>query len=131
MAKGVRLLTVFGIGANRFVLLIGPWAIKFARSARGLRAGRHERAVWKRYRGKPGNGDLLCPILASDPFGFMVIMRKAQRTPCPYWSTWLDRQPIWEECLRQNDSADLIGPEPKDWGVINGRFVLVDYSNVN
>jgi hypothetical protein len=89
-------LALIGIGTNRFVLLLGPWAIKFARSAKGRRECRHERTVWKRYGGKPVNGDLLCPIIASDPFGLVVIMRKAQRTPWPFLSTWNERQPQWE-----------------------------------
>ncbi|MFZ5666992.1 MAG: hypothetical protein ACOY7L_17400 [Pseudomonadota bacterium] len=124
-------MALVGIGTNRFVLLIGPWAIKFARSAKGRGACRHERAVWKQYGGKPGNGDLLCPILASDPLGLVVVMRKAQRTPWPFWSTWIEREPRWEFGPGKDEMPQQIRPQPKDWGVIDGRFVLVDYGNVS
>jgi len=128
--EGYERLALIGIGTNRFVLLVGPWAIKLARSAKGRRACRHERAVWKRYGGRPGNGDLLCPILASDPFGLVVIMRKAQRTPWPFFSTWHERQPQWEYWPGERDIPDPGEPQPKDWGVLDGRFVMVDYGNV-
>lgn len=123
-------MALVGIGTNRFVLLLGPWAIKFARSSRGRRACRNERGLWRYYKGKPGNGDLLCPIIASDPFGFVVVMRKAKRTPRPFWSTWPEFQPKWEYLPDEGDIPDPGEPSPKDWGVIDGRFVLVDYGNV-
>ena len=130
LSRRVGRLALIGIGTNRFVLLLGPWAIKFARSAKGRRACRHERAVWKRHGGQPGNGDLLCPIIASDPFGLVVIMRKAQRTPWPFLSTWNERQPQWEYWPGEGDMPDPGEPKPKDWGVIDGGFVMVDYGNV-
>lgn len=84
------------IGAHRYVLLVWNWAIKTAFSRKGHRAPRHERAVLSHYASNRSNGDQLCPIVASDSLGLFVIMRRAESTAMPYWSSWPDRQPEWE-----------------------------------
>lgn len=123
-------MALFCLGSNRFVLLLGPFAIKFARTSLGRKASRNERAVWQSYRGIPGNGDLLCPVLACDPIGVIMIMRRAERTLWPYLSTWPERQPKWHYDRAQINLPRPGNPKPQDWGVINGAFVMVNYGNV-
>jgi hypothetical protein len=57
-------------------------------------------------------------------------MRKAQRTPWPFFSTWHQRQPRWEYWPGEGDLPDPSEPQPKDWGILDGRFVMIDYGNV-
>lgn len=116
------------IGAHRYVLLVWNWAIKIAFSRKGRRASRHERAVWRHYGSTGGNGDQLCPIVASDRLGLVVIMRRAERTAMPYWSSWPDRQPKWESRPDEVNAPDPGEPKLKDWGKFEGRFVRFNYS---
>ncbi len=71
-------------GISRFVVLVGPWAIKLARfrhygkwwidnGLAGMLANRCENRLGKKGTAFPG----LCPSLWCSPFGMLQIMRRA------------------------------------------------------
>lgn len=99
-------------GCTRRVLLIGSLAIKWPKVTGGFKANRYERRRWQ-------TGDVrLCPILFSDPFGLLVIMRRAA-----------DLEPVeaWE-IIAQTDFSGLPHDTiPENVGLIDGRLVMVDY----
>lgn len=68
-------------GAFRQVFLAGHFAIKVPR-LRNFRAGlisnRWERETWCKWRRLFG-WENLCPVLAADPFGLVVVMQRAQQ----------------------------------------------------
>nr|CEN54974.1 putative integron gene cassette protein [uncultured bacterium] len=107
-------------GAFRRVILIGSWAIKFPRFkniANGLRCNRWEREVWIRWRPIFG-WDGLCPILAADPLGLIVIMARAKQPVSAEEadaSIQDDRPAIWREL------------KPQDYGRIGDKVVVLDY----
>jgi hypothetical protein len=74
--------------------------------------------MWRKWRLR-FNWDCLCPILFADPFGFVVVMRRAQ-------------QPVTEEQIEEF-VADPLYPDvscewkPADCGLIDGRLVALDY----
>jgi hypothetical protein len=57
-------------GTTRLVLCLGPYAIKIAKGERGRRCNRFEAATEERRK-------MLCPILATIPFGFALVMKRA------------------------------------------------------
>jgi hypothetical protein len=61
------MITLSRLGTTRLVLVIGPWALKWARSARGRRSNRYEvdlfRSVDARRR------DMLCPVMCCSAGG--------------------------------------------------------------
>lgn len=116
-------------GSNRFVILAGPVAIKIARSAHGRKACLLERKIWAQYGGKPGNGDLLCPILWSDRQGRYVIMRIAGPVPTQRIPEWLIARDKWEYWPVQGDQPDPSEGDLSNWGVVNDRIVMIDYGN--
>jgi hypothetical protein len=115
-------------GTNRCTICIGPWALKFARSAKGQKCNRKESMVWKTTTRERRN--ILCPVLAELPFDLCLVMPRAQ--------------PISEEeCQKLKDTRgfpdwDYAGPpdmecplehKASDWGRLpDGRLVALDYS---
>jgi hypothetical protein len=63
-------------GATRLVLCLGPYAIKIAKGERGRRCNRFEAALWKRTTEE--RRKMLCPILATMPFGVALVMKRAK-----------------------------------------------------
>jgi hypothetical protein len=65
-------------GTTRLVLCLGPYAIKIAKGERGRRCNRFEAALWKRTTEE--RRKMLCPILATIPFGVALMMKRAKPT---------------------------------------------------
>lgn len=117
-------------GTTRAVLLIGKYAIKFPRIhhefkdhrwkmfLRGILANIDEAYWWKHSHHK----DKLCPVKWKSPFGFILIMQRAD----PF--------------TREEYDADLNGlikrfsglpfdAKVENFGKIDERIVLVDYAD--
>lgn len=106
-------------GVFRCVILVGPVAVKLPRLTNllaGMRCNRWEREVWRVWR-PHFDWSHLCPVIASDPLGLVVLMPRAS-------------QPVTQA---EVDAADVGQPgcdaecKPDDWGRLSGRVVAVDY----
>lgn len=113
-------------GTTRVTLCVGRYAIKMAKSARGLACNRYERALWKRTT--IARRAMLCPILASLPLGLAVVMPKAQPlTECEKkLLIETDGFPDWD--YKPPDESAPFEYKASDWGRLNGRLVALDYS---
>jgi hypothetical protein len=63
-------------GTVRITICIGPWALKIARNATGRRCNRFEADLWAKTTARRRN--MLCPVLARLPFGFAILLPRAQ-----------------------------------------------------
>jgi hypothetical protein len=58
------------------VIVIGPWALKFARNARGRASNLYEARTYR--TANETRRSLLCPVVWISPFGLPQIMRAAE-----------------------------------------------------
>jgi hypothetical protein len=113
-------------GSTRLVLGLGPYAIKIAKEERGRRCNRFEAALWKRTTEE--RRKMLCPILATIPFGFVLVMKRAT----PISEEEKDRListdgfPDWDYV--PPDETAPFEYKASDWGRFEGRLVALDYS---
>lgn len=122
-------------GTMRHVLLTGRYAVKLPRIRlrtlrqeiaegtllEGFRANRQERRRWRRE-----SDPRLCPVVAGDPLGIVLIMRQAS----PLTDAEFDR-------LLMLDLQEAILPLPsrfyhgdlkrQNYGALNGEIVRLDY----
>ena len=114
---------MFRYGASRIVFCVGNYAFKFPRLTqleKGLIGNRWEIEMWKVWR--PNFGwENLCPIIISDPSGFVLIMKRS-------------KQPVaFDGVKRVNDECYGYYPDinveykPENWGEIEGKIVCLDY----
>jgi hypothetical protein len=123
--------TVFVIdnrGTFRRTVCLGPWALKIARNATGRRCNRFEADLWARTTAQ--RRAMLCPVLACLPFGFAVVMHRAQ----PLSEDEAERLratrgfPDWDYGPPDYDDCPF-EPKASDWGRLpDGRLVALDYS---
>lgn len=118
------------IGASRVVHLCCGWAIKRPhlwpprKLLLGIRANRAERRAWFS-RQDYWWRDLLCHMVASDPVGLLVIMKRARMmtaTEVREWRKQLDR--LYEPGPPEEPFED----KEDEWGWLEGRPVAVDYA---
>jgi hypothetical protein len=115
------------LGASRRVLLVGGWAIKFARGRVGRRCNREEVRLWSAYQRHPTRGPHLCHVLWCSASGSALIMRRACPAPDTFREAeaalgdWWDYHPAEGEPFPSECKRD-------DWGLLEGRLVLVDYA---
>ena len=109
-------------GATRTVLLIGRYAIKVPRCSswrtflNGLLANMQERQFAR--TGWPE----LCPVLASLPGGWLLVMPRAAPMSD---AEWCDFEP---EAFCETESYTLPVEHKQDsFGLLDGRVVAVDY----
>jgi hypothetical protein len=114
-------------GVARIVLCIGSYAIKLPKGKRGLRCNVFEADLWARTT--EARRKMLCPVLASLPFGLAVVMPRLQELTetqaehlrssngFPDWDYggMLDDETPWEF-------------KAGDWGWLEGRPVAFDFS---
>jgi hypothetical protein len=107
------------------VLVIGPFAFKFARNERGRASNLYEA---KLYRGASASRRaLLCPVLWVSRHGTVQIMRAAKPlADMMSQEEYLEAFEAWDY-MPGEDSCPF---EPKacDWGWFEGRRVALDYS---
>jgi hypothetical protein len=115
-------------GTTRIVLVVGPYALKFARHGDiGRRCNRYEAKIWKLNRDNAVRGPRLCPVLWSSSGGAVLLMPAAEPLPADMelpedWADW------WLDTAKAGD--DFPGEhKAADWGMLNGRIVLLDYSS--
>ena len=115
------------IGSTRRVLVLGPWAIKLARGARGRRCNKYEaylfRTVDVRRRA------MLCPVLWCSGSGVLLVMATAQPLAKADHEDLLYRGdfPDWDYRPGEDDAP--FEYKASDWGRLkDGRLVALDYS---
>jgi hypothetical protein len=113
-------------GATRLVLCLGPYAIKIAKGERGRRCNRFEAALWKRTT--EVRRRMLCPILATIPFGFALVMKRATPISEEEKDHLIDTNgfPDWDYV--PPDEPAPFEYKASDWGRLEGRLVALDYS---
>ncbi|MCJ8158647.1 hypothetical protein [Sphingomonas sp. LaA6.9] len=117
---GVR----FEQGSTRKVIIIGPLAFKLPKGAVGRRCNLHEQGVWERNRAHESRGPRLCPVRWCAPGGWLLIMAAAAPAPLDFDIWALDD--FWDYCPGDDEWPGE--PKAADWGVFQGRLVMVDYS---
>jgi hypothetical protein len=114
-------------GTSRLTIKVGPWAIKVARNAAGLRCNRREAECWKRTT--PARRAMLCPVLMTFPLGIAIVMQRVESLPeheanhlrrTRGFPDWNYAGPDDEECPFEHKASD--------WGRLDGRLVALDYS---
>jgi len=118
---------MIGKGTTRTVVVLGPIALKFARSERGRRCNRFEADLYRRVCER--RRAMLCPILWCAPLAIVVAMATAKPL------TEAERDQLWEtdgfpdwDCMPPNDDGEPFEWKPSDWGQLDGRLVALDYS---
>jgi len=112
-------------GTTRYVLVVGRFAFKFPRISSwrnflaGLLHNMNERAF------STMNIDLLCPVVASAPGGFLNVM------PACQVSADCELLRIWLSAVEQHEQSDvllgIVEMKPDSVGLLHGRPVAVDY----
>jgi hypothetical protein len=114
-------------GSTRAVLPIGPWAFKISRSKYGARCNRYEADLYRRCRtSRPERQLMLCPVLWSLLFGWLLIARRAE-TPITQGQL-ADRKAHAFDEWGVGDDEYPFEWKPTDWGILDGRIVAVDYA---
>ena len=117
-------------GTTRFVAIAGPVAVKFARGEAGRRCNLHEAKLWALNQHHPSRSRHLCPVLWCSADGDVLIMAAADPLPpdAPHPYDTVDE---WWSYDPSKGDIDTFPGEPKaaDWGMLDGRLVLVDYAN--
>jgi len=115
-------------GTTRTVLVLGGMAFKIARNRAGIRSNRYEATIWKLNQGDSVRGARLCPVLWSPRGGILLVMVAAAPLPLGVTPTseWGD---FWDYDPSKGEIDGWPGEfKREDWGVIDGRCVLVDYA---
>lgn len=113
-------------GVSRLVLVVGGYAFKFGRGARGRRCNRFEANIWAEateYR-----RTILCPVLACCLSGFVLVMPEAR----PLTKAEADEHesndtyPDWDYV--PGGPSEPFEYKASDWGYLDGRLVALDYA---
>ena len=107
------------------VIVIGPWALKFARNAQGRACNKYEAKLYQ--SANDHRRQMLCPVVWVSPWGFLLIMAATEPT-----TVHMSLEEYLEVCeewgyLPGEDSCPF-EPKPSDWGRCKGRRVALDYS---
>jgi hypothetical protein len=113
-------------GTTRVTLCVGRYAIKIAKSRRGRFCNKFESALWARTT--EARRKMLCPIVATMPFGIAVVMPRA----LPLIESEsidlieVDGFPDWDYV--PPDETEPFEYKASDCGWLSGRLVALDYS---
>jgi hypothetical protein len=120
------MITISKAGSFRQpVVVIGRWALKFARNAEGVSCNKYEAHLYRSVSEK--RRSMLCPVVWISPGGRLLIMaaaipRTSDLTPEEYtdlFEEW-DYMPGEDSCPFE--------PKALDWGWYQGKLVALDYS---
>jgi hypothetical protein len=113
-------------GTTRLVLVIGPWAVKFARGARGRRCNKYEADLFSATN--ESRRAMLCPVCWCSGGGKMLVMAAARPLSKPDHEDLLaaDGFPDWD--YMPGEDGQPFEFKASDWGRVNGRLVALDYS---
>lgn len=108
---------------RRPVIVVGSWALKFARGERGRRCN------LQLFRNSSEcRRVMLCPVRWCSRKGFLLVMQSAiPLDPADHLDLLEhDAFPDWDAMPGEDGSP--FEPKASDWGRINGRLVALDYS---
>lgn len=107
------------------VVVIGRFAFKFARNARGRASNLYEAKLYR--NANATRRALLCPVLWVSRNGFVQIMKAANPlTEMMSLHEYMDAVDVWDY-IPGEDSCPF-EPKASDWGWLEGRMVALDYS---
>lgn len=113
-------------GTTRLVVVLGGYALKFARGRTGRLCNLFEARTWNETTAE--RRLILCPVLACDPLGVVLVMPAA--TPLSEEEAEARREadtfPDWD--YWPGDPSEPFEYKASDWGMLNGRLVALDYS---
>jgi hypothetical protein len=108
------------------VIVVGRWALKFARNAQGRRCNRYEADLYRSV--SEDRRRMLCPVIWVSRRGKLLIMAAAtpltESFSCEQYMEWFHE---WDY-LSGDDYKCPFEPKPSDWGWYGGRRVALDYS---
>jgi hypothetical protein len=107
------------------VIVVGRFALKFARNARGRASNLYEAKLYRNVNAT--RRALLCPVLWVSQTGFVQIMRAAKPlTDMMSLDEYMHVTQAWDY-MPGEDSCPF-EPKASDWGWFEGRMVALDYS---
>jgi hypothetical protein len=117
----------FDNGDARLVLVIGPWALKFARGARGCRPNKYEANLFQ--TASERRRVMLCAVRWCSGGGWLLVMATVRPLSKADHEDLLDRRdfPDWDYRPGEDDAP--FEYKASDWGRMrDGRLVTLDYS---
>lgn len=122
------------LGGTRIVFCLWKIAIKVPRANKlelfldGLNSNRRERRTWKKER-----SEFLCPVYFGDPFGFFLVMKRADYVFPPYDHPTMEltdeeQESLWNffnkvQCMK----ICSVDPAFQNVGLFDGKKKLIDY----
>jgi hypothetical protein len=113
-------------GTTRLVLVLGRYALKFARGRKGRFCNLFEAKTWA--EATPARRQILCPVVGCAPLGLMLIMPAARPLTQEEFDAHDlgDTLPDWD--YLPGDPTEPFEDKGSDWGMLDGRLVALDYS---
>jgi hypothetical protein len=114
-------------GSTRYVIKLGPIALKIGIGEAGAR---HNRSEWETYRNAPPwRKDMLCPVLWCSRRGKLLMARRAvELTQDEFVHIGATGLPKWD----YQGLGDVECPfeaKASNWGRLSGKLVALDYSD--
>jgi hypothetical protein len=107
------------------VIVVGRFAFKFARNARGRASNLYEARLYRSVNAT--RRALLCPVLWVSRNGAVQIMKAADPlTDMMSLDEYMNVAEVWDK-MPGEDSCPF-EPKASDWGWFEGRMVALDYS---
>jgi hypothetical protein len=107
------------------VVVVGRFAFKFARNARGRTSNLYEAKLYR--SANATRRALLCPVLWVSRNGFVQIMKAAKPlSEMMSLDEYMNVVDVWDY-IPGEDSCPF-EPKASDWGCLEGRMVALDYS---
>lgn len=119
------------VGISRRVIVLGPFAFKFARwrDDRGARGRRCNLGEAETYRTTDSpNRDLLCPVLWVSRRGWLEIQRAAAPLSSEEYQHLADNELLPEWDYIPGSQGAPFEYKHSDWGRYQDRFVVVDFA---
>jgi hypothetical protein len=114
-----------GRGVTRYVIMVGPWALKFPRInygwamfLRGL-LGNMQEAVWGR-SGWPG----ICPVVFAVPGGFLTVQRRVRVMTDEEFAAF-----DFKAFTRRKGYRIPTERKSDSFGWLDGQVVAIDYAD--
>ena len=117
-------------GSTRVVVVSAGLAVKFPRSEIGRRCNMFEQEIWSKYKNHPTRARHLCPVLWCESSGNLLVMPAAHPLEDEFdprmWLSSTGKE--WWDYLAGDDDADPTESKARDWGMLDGNLVAVDYA---
>src|ERR1700722_7695496 len=120
------MIKIYRVGTTRSpVIVIGPFAFKFARNKKGCACNLYEAKLYRSVNAT--RRALLCPVLWVSRNGAVQIMKAAYPlTDMMSLDEYMNVAEVWDK-MPGEDSCPF-EPKASDWGWFEGRMVALDYS---